>query len=268
MDREKSDESQPDEEGEGVRGRGSDLGLIDGTEDMVESITDIEESSSISAEIDEDSALDLLVQADNEEEYKQSVGTYTTDANIVDDFADRQNFNTGREELVDKLEEYTGRSPEISADDIDAAWQDADQAGEETVGGTNPTPDQDIVEEIGEAAGLTYKDDEPLNFEKVGERDEKRWELNPSDVTEIDDQEDMESLSAIEEQEDEDEEEIVDAEAVLIEEDIEEEDEDEEDDDEEEDEEDYDDDLAEDVDEFDLVDLDDEYDLEDDEDEQ
>jgi hypothetical protein len=36
------------------------------------------------------------------------------------------------------------------------------------------------VDEIGEALGVTYEDDEPLDFaRKVWDRDEERWELNP-----------------------------------------------------------------------------------------
>jgi Family of unknown function (DUF6335) len=68
----------------------------------------------------------------------------------------------------------------LSGGDIDAAWDQA-AAGDETVGGSNPTPDQDIVEEIGEAVGVTYQEGEPLRLtEKIEERDNKRWELNPA----------------------------------------------------------------------------------------
>jgi hypothetical protein len=45
------------------------------------------------------------------------------------------------------------------------------------------TPDQDIVEEIGKAVGLTYDDAEPLDpTHKVDRRDENTWErrLDPS----------------------------------------------------------------------------------------
>ena len=53
--------------------------------------------------------------------------------------------------------------------------------GEESVGGSVATPDQDRVDEIGAAAGLTYQDDEPLNYAgKMRRRDEERWELNPA----------------------------------------------------------------------------------------
>ena len=41
--------------------------------------------------------------------------------------------------------------------------------------------DQDLVEEIGKAVGLTYEDSEPLHTdEKVAKRDVNRWELNPA----------------------------------------------------------------------------------------
>jgi hypothetical protein len=68
----------------------------------------------------------------------------------------------------------------LAAGDIDAAWDQAD-AGEETVGGTTPTPDQDIVDEIGRAVGIDYEDAEPLHTtEKLQRRDEQRWELHPA----------------------------------------------------------------------------------------
>ena len=68
----------------------------------------------------------------------------------------------------------------LAGGDIDAAWDQA-AAGEETVGGTTPTPDQDIVDEIGRAVGVEYEDAEPLHTtEKLERRDEQRWELHPA----------------------------------------------------------------------------------------
>jgi hypothetical protein len=68
----------------------------------------------------------------------------------------------------------------LTGGDIDAAWDQA-ASGEETVGGSNPTPDQDIVDEIGRAAGVNYEDAEPLDMtEKVERRDARRWELHPA----------------------------------------------------------------------------------------
>ena len=68
----------------------------------------------------------------------------------------------------------------LTGGDIDAAWDQA-EAGEETVGGSSPTPDQDIVDEIGRAVGLNYEDAEPLHTtEKIERRDQERWELHPA----------------------------------------------------------------------------------------
>lgn len=72
------------------------------------------------------------------------------------------------------------RTPALTGGDVDAGWEYGD-VGDETVGGSNPTPDQDIVDDLGEAVGITYEDNEPLRFgEKVAERDEARWELDPA----------------------------------------------------------------------------------------
>jgi hypothetical protein len=118
---------------------------------------------------------------------------YATMPDVLEDFAERQELDTGAHLLRRRLAEHHGLSPDISADDIDAAWDQAG-VGEETVGGSAPTPDQDQVDEIGEAAGLTYEDDEPLHTgDKLEERDRHRWELNPEsagDEEDIEDQED------------------------------------------------------------------------------
>ncbi len=67
----------------------------------------------------------------------------------------------------------------LSAGDPDAAL-DVGSSGDETVGGSNPTPDQDNVDELGEAAGLTFEDSEELDGEKIYARDTHRWELDPA----------------------------------------------------------------------------------------
>src|SRR5688572_24729728 len=69
-----------------------------------------------------------------------------------------------------------GGDPAVTGGDVDASPLDAEAVGEEAAGMGNPTPDQDIVDEIGEAAGVVFDDDEPLDFEdKVAARDEERW---------------------------------------------------------------------------------------------
>jgi hypothetical protein len=88
--------------------------------------------------------------------------------------------SAGQQQLTDKSREHHSISPELSGGDIDAAWEDADM-GDESVRSENPTPDQDIVEEVGKAVGLNYEDNEPLHSsEKIKARDQSRWELDPA----------------------------------------------------------------------------------------
>jgi Family of unknown function (DUF6335) len=68
----------------------------------------------------------------------------------------------------------------LTGGDIDAAWDQA-AVGDETVGGSSPTPDQDIVDEIGKALGVPAEEGEPLNTtDKLERRDRDRWELHPA----------------------------------------------------------------------------------------
>ncbi len=112
----------------------------------------------------------------------------------MDDFAERQGLATGgRQKLEEKLNEYNALDPILSGGDVDAAWEDSNVAGEESVGGSVSTPDQDVVEELGEAAGLTYKDYEELDYDKkVLNRDRDRWELNPASADENEEDEEEE----------------------------------------------------------------------------
>lgn len=112
------------------------------------------------------------------------------DQQVKEEFAEEGRVNEGsQEQLLEKLADYTDRSPKLSGGDIDAAWEDSD-VGEESVGGGNPTPDQSVVEELGEAMGITYQDNEPLGTEeKLERRDEDRWELNPASAEDFGDNE-------------------------------------------------------------------------------
>ena len=53
-------------------------------------------------------------------------------------------------------------SPEITGGDVDVDVEDAYFTGDEAPGGDNPTPDQDIVDDIGKALGVQYQDNEEL----------------------------------------------------------------------------------------------------------
>ena len=105
---------------------------------------------------------------------------YDVDEEVKQEFEEAQRLGSGSDLLRRELREHHSRTPELSGGDIDADWARAD-VGDETVGGSAPTPDQDVVEELGEAMGLTYEDNEPLHTsEKVEGRDRNRWELDPA----------------------------------------------------------------------------------------
>jgi len=88
---------------------------------------------------------------------------------------------SGRRELREARLAHNEVSPEITAGDVDADWEDAYSVGDEAPGGDNPTPDQDRVDDIGKALGVQYEDNEELKAsDKIAERDRKRWELDPA----------------------------------------------------------------------------------------
>lgn len=88
---------------------------------------------------------------------------------------------TGRAELDQNRRDHRSMTPEIAGGDVDVDVEDAYFTGEEAPGGDNPTPDQDIVDDIGKALGVEYADSEELKAaDKVTERDKHRWELDPA----------------------------------------------------------------------------------------
>lgn len=77
-------------------------------------------------------------------------------------------------------EEYNVVKHILAASEMETRMHEAEATGEESVGGHAPTPDQDIVEELGEAAGIEFQDNQPLHtHEEVwAKRDRRRWELD------------------------------------------------------------------------------------------
>jgi hypothetical protein len=97
---------------------------------------------------------------------------------------------SGRAEMRDKLSKSTSGGAAITAGDVDADWQSAEAVGDETPSGDNPTPDQDVVDDIGRALGVEYADDEELQGgAEIADRDAHRWELDPSSKDDFDDEE-------------------------------------------------------------------------------
>jgi len=88
---------------------------------------------------------------------------------------------TGRAEMAESRLEHRGMSPSITGGDVDVDVENAYFSGDEAPGGDNPTPDQDVVDDIGKALGVEYADNEELKAaDKVVERDKHRWELDPA----------------------------------------------------------------------------------------
>ena len=89
--------------------------------------------------------------------------------------------SAGSRKLSERLREHTDTDPSLSGGDIDARWEEADSAGDESVAGSSATPEQNVVEDLAQAVGIHYDDNEEL---KVGEkeryRDKHRWELDPA----------------------------------------------------------------------------------------
>jgi hypothetical protein len=87
-----------------------------------------------------------------------------------------------REELVGLARDVAAHaesSPRLTGGDVDADWQTAYSSGEESIGGSVSTPDQDVVDEIGRALGVEQEADAPVRTsdEILRARDRLRWHL-------------------------------------------------------------------------------------------
>ncbi|WNZ27985.1 hypothetical protein HJG54_32160 [Leptolyngbya sp. NK1-12] len=75
---------------------------------------------------------------------------------------------------------YNDPEPVLTGGDIDANYEQASVVGDEAVGGTVATPDQDVVDELGAAVGIEMDDRSFLRTgDMLEQRDDRRWELDP-----------------------------------------------------------------------------------------
>ncbi len=89
-------------------------------------------------------------------------------------------WTIGGRTMQEDNNEYNAVDPTLSGGDVDAAWDQAEVAGEETVGGTAPTPDQNVVDDLGEAMGTDMRDRQDFyGSDQLNVRDENRWQLDP-----------------------------------------------------------------------------------------
>jgi hypothetical protein len=83
------------------------------------------------------------------------------------------------EHLAHRLRNSNSASPKDSGGDVDADWEDVDDSGAESVAGHNATPDQSLSEENANAVGVSFEDNEELEFiDKIERRDRERFELD------------------------------------------------------------------------------------------
>ena len=88
---------------------------------------------------------------------------------------------SGHEMYNQRKRQHSQGDTKLTSGDVDADWNEAYASGEEAPGGDMPTPDQDVVEEIGRALGVEYEDAEELKgSEKIEQRDRHRWEYDPA----------------------------------------------------------------------------------------
>ncbi|HLA11278.1 MAG TPA: DUF6335 family protein [Pyrinomonadaceae bacterium] len=116
----------------------------------------------------------------NEFEYLSNDPDYIPDPDI-EEFMEEEISRAPKdpELLAHRLRNNTAASPRDAGGDLDASWEDVNDSGSEAVAGHNPTPDQSLVEENANAVGISFEDNEELEFlEKIEKRDRDRFELD------------------------------------------------------------------------------------------
>jgi hypothetical protein len=128
-------------------------GLDADSDDVVDAVEDQEEVSNLP------------------QEFTQSYGT-----GLQGQPGDRTGRYSRRGEHLLNKPDYT-----LTGGDVDANYEDAEAVGEEGVGGTVETPDQDVVDELAAAVGIETDDRSFLRTnDMLEERDDRRWELDPT----------------------------------------------------------------------------------------
>ena len=82
-------------------------------------------------------------------------------------------------DLAAEVARHPETSPVLTGGDPDADWVGAYASGDEAVGGSAATPDQDVVDEIGRALGVEQESDAEVRMSDdiLKFRDRFRWHL-------------------------------------------------------------------------------------------
>jgi hypothetical protein len=171
-----------------------ELPFLDRTGPDSEELEDLETELGMK-EVDLDQAMiDTIANDDIDDSLDaddDGIDDETEDEEIIDDRpqALTESYGTGLQgKPSDRAGTYSRRQahlmnePEfvLTGGDVDANTEDADAVGEEAVGGTVATPDQDTIEELAAAVGIQTDDRSYLRTnDMLEERDDRRWELDP-----------------------------------------------------------------------------------------
>ncbi|UBF30593.1 DUF6335 family protein (plasmid) [Kovacikia minuta CCNUW1] len=141
----------------------------------------------VAVDDDDDSVLNDDLDADKADDIDDGLEP----DEVIDDRPQEltESYGTGLQGVPsDRAGTYSRREPHLfnepeftlTGGDVDANAEDADAVGEEAVGGTVATPDQDIVEELAAAVGIQTDDRSFLRTnDMLEQRDDRRWELDP-----------------------------------------------------------------------------------------
>ena len=127
----------------------------------------------------------MTKKPDQSFEYLSNDPDYVPDPEI-EEFMEEEILRAPKDpdQLAHRLRNNTAASPRDAGGDFDASWEDVNESGSETVAGDNPTPDQSVVEENAQALGVSYEDNEELEFiDKIERRDRDRFELDENSKT-------------------------------------------------------------------------------------
>lgn len=163
--------------------------------DIDEELESLEEETGLE-EVDLDQAvIDTVAADDNDDNLDLDDDGVMDDRDFQEIESDlpqelTQSYGTGLQgRPSDRAGRYSRRSDDhiyhdadatLTGGDVDANYEQARAVGEEAVGGTVSTPDQDIVEEIAVALGVEIDDSTDVRINTMlEERDDRRWELDP-----------------------------------------------------------------------------------------
>ena len=99
--------------------------------------------------------------------------------------------DTGLGRAIQQIRKPHLSNTNLTGGELDDDWYDAEVGGEEAVGGSNPTPDQNVTEDLLISMGIPSADGQPVQtLPDFLERDQDRWELEPESAEDYGDRED------------------------------------------------------------------------------